>query len=71
MHLDYPNLYYHAREKLPEVPHHSKAGNLVGGTEFVAKLDGGASEYIATLRCRHDSGTRLASGSYPSPYLRP
>src|SRR6266568_8251008 len=49
MHLDYPNLYYHAREKFPGVPHHAKAGNLIGGTDFVTKLDGGAGEYIAAL----------------------
>ena len=49
MHLNYPNLYYYAREKFPGVPHHAKAGNLIGGTDFVTKLDGGAGEYIAAL----------------------
>jgi len=46
---DYPNLYYHARIKVKGVPHHFKAGNLTGGTEFVTKLEGGGGEYIAAL----------------------
>jgi cellulose synthase/poly-beta-1,6-N-acetylglucosamine synthase-like glycosyltransferase len=47
--LVYPNLYYHARIKIKGVPHHFKAGNLTGGTEFVTKLEGGEGEYIAAL----------------------
>ena len=43
----YGNLYYFARIKT--VPHHAKAGNLIGGTNFVASLDGGPGEYIAAL----------------------
>lgn len=45
----YPNLYYHARIKIKGVPHHFKAGNLTGGTDFVTKLPGGEAEYIAPL----------------------
>jgi cellulose synthase/poly-beta-1,6-N-acetylglucosamine synthase-like glycosyltransferase len=47
--LEYPNLYYHARIKVKGVPHHFKAGNLTGGTNFVTKLDGGEGEFIAAL----------------------
>jgi cellulose synthase/poly-beta-1,6-N-acetylglucosamine synthase-like glycosyltransferase len=47
--LDYPNLYYHARIKVKGIPHHFKAGNLTGGTNFVTTLDGGEAEYIAAL----------------------
>jgi cellulose synthase/poly-beta-1,6-N-acetylglucosamine synthase-like glycosyltransferase len=47
--MEYPNLYYHARTKIPGVPHHFKAGNLAGGTDFVTTLDGGEGEYIAAL----------------------
>lgn len=46
---DYPNVYYHARIKIKGKPHHFKAGNLTGGTEFVTKLPGGEGEYIAPL----------------------
>lgn len=46
---EYPNVYYHARIKIKGVPHHFKAGNLTGGTEFVTKLPGGEGEYIAAL----------------------
>jgi hypothetical protein len=45
--LQYPNLYYHVRVKTK--PHHAKAGNLIGGTDYVTKLEGGAGEYIAAL----------------------
>jgi len=45
----FPNLYYHARVKIKGVPHHFKAGNLTGGTDFVTKLEGGEGEYIAAL----------------------
>jgi len=38
--FEYPNLYYHARIKIKGVPHHFKAGNLTGGTDFVTKLEG-------------------------------
>jgi cellulose synthase/poly-beta-1,6-N-acetylglucosamine synthase-like glycosyltransferase len=47
--LTYPNVYYHARIKIKGVPHHFKAGNLTGGTEYVTKLPGGEGEYIAAL----------------------
>lgn len=43
----YPHLYYHARIKTK--PHHAKAGNLIGGTDYVTKLEGGAGEFIAAL----------------------
>lgn len=46
---DYPNLFYHARVKVKGVPHHYKAGNLIGGTGFVITLRGGPAEYIAAL----------------------
>ena len=46
---EHPNLYYHARIKIKGVPHHFKAGNLTGGTDFVTKLDGGEGEFIAAL----------------------
>jgi cellulose synthase/poly-beta-1,6-N-acetylglucosamine synthase-like glycosyltransferase len=46
---EYPNLYYHARIKVKGVPHHFKAGNLTGGTDFVTKVDGGEGEFIAAL----------------------
>ena len=44
-----PNVYYYARTKVKGVPHHYKAGNLMGGTDFVTKLEGGPGEYIAAL----------------------
>ncbi|KAG9802222.1 glycosyl transferas-like protein, partial [Aureobasidium melanogenum] len=37
----YPNAYYFARVKVKGQPHHAKAGNLIGGTDFVTKLPGG------------------------------
>jgi cellulose synthase/poly-beta-1,6-N-acetylglucosamine synthase-like glycosyltransferase len=46
---EYSNLYYHARIKIKGIPHHFKAGNLTGGTEFVTKLPGGEGEFIAAL----------------------
>jgi cellulose synthase/poly-beta-1,6-N-acetylglucosamine synthase-like glycosyltransferase len=46
---EYPNLYYHARIKIKGVPHHFKAGNLTGGTDFVTRVDGGEGEFIAAL----------------------
>ncbi|KAF2085970.1 glycosyltransferase family 2 protein [Saccharata proteae CBS 121410] len=45
----YPNVYYHARIKIKGQPHHAKAGNLMGGTELVTTLPGGAGEFIAAL----------------------
>lgn len=45
----YPNAYYFARVKVKGQPHHAKAGNLIGGTDFVTKLPGGPGEYIAAL----------------------
>lgn len=47
--IQFPNIYYHARIKIKGVPHHFKAGNLTGGTDFVTMLDGGGGEYIAAL----------------------
>ncbi|KAG4027879.1 hypothetical protein MFRU_026g00600 [Monilinia fructicola] len=47
--LEYPNVYYHARIKIKGVPHHFKAGNLTGGTNFVLDLEGGEAEFIAPL----------------------
>ncbi|KAF2091600.1 glycosyltransferase family 2 protein [Saccharata proteae CBS 121410] len=47
--LQYSNVYYHARVKVKGVPHHAKAGNLIGGTDLVTRLPGGAGEYIAAL----------------------
>lgn len=49
LNAEYPNLFYHARIKIKGVPHHFKAGNLTGGTDFVTKLENGAGEYIAAL----------------------
>ena len=46
--LQYPNVYYYARVKIPGIPHHA-AGNLTGGTHFVNMLEGGAGEYIVAL----------------------
>lgn len=45
----YPNIYYHARVKQKGVPHHAKAGNLVGATEFADNLEGGSAEFLACL----------------------
>lgn len=45
----FPNLYYTAREKIPGVPHHFKAGNLNHGLKFVEGLQGGAGEFCAAL----------------------
>ncbi len=45
----YPNLYYHARIKQKGVPHHFKAGNLAGGTNFVTRIQDGEGEFIAAL----------------------
>ena len=47
--IQFPHLYYHARIKQKGMQHHFKAGNLIGGTDFVTKLEGGAGEYIAAL----------------------
>lgn len=41
------NLLYFARIKTK--PHHAKAGNLIGGTDYVTTLDGGPGEFIAAL----------------------
>jgi cellulose synthase/poly-beta-1,6-N-acetylglucosamine synthase-like glycosyltransferase len=45
----FPNVYYHARIKIKGKPHHFKAGNLIGGTEFVTGLQNGQAEFIAPL----------------------
>jgi cellulose synthase/poly-beta-1,6-N-acetylglucosamine synthase-like glycosyltransferase len=47
--IQFPNLYYHARIKIKGKPHHFKAGNLTGGTDFVTRLEGGEGEFIAAL----------------------
>lgn len=47
--LKHPNVYYFARKKIKGVPHHAKAGNLIAGTEFLTKVEGGEAEYIAAL----------------------
>lgn len=46
---EYPNLFYQARVKIPDVPHHYKAGNLQSGMDYAAGLPGGPGEYLATL----------------------
>lgn len=43
------NVFYKAREKIPGVPHHFKAGNLNYGLEQVDLLPGGAGEFMAAL----------------------
>lgn len=45
----YSNVYYMARQKIPGVPHHFKAGNLNYGLEQVDRLPGGAGEFMAAL----------------------
>lgn len=45
----YPNVYYMARQKIPGVPHHFKAGNLNYGIEQVRLLPGGAGQFMAAL----------------------
>lgn len=45
----YSNVWYMAREKIPGVPHHFKAGNLNYGLKQVDLLPGGASEFMAAL----------------------
>lgn len=47
--MTYPNVYYMAREKIPGVPHHFKAGNLNYGLEQVHFLPGGAGQFMAAL----------------------
>lgn len=49
MKCDYGNLFYHARHKEKGKPHHYKAGNLTGGTDFLKTLEGGPAEFIAAL----------------------
>jgi len=46
---DHSNVYYMARQKIPGVPHHFKAGNLNYGLDQVDKLPKGASEFMAAL----------------------
>lgn len=53
-----PNIYYMAREKIPGVPHHFKAGNLNYGLDQVHLLPGGASQFMAALDA--DMVSRLA-----------
>lgn len=45
----FANVHYTARQKLPGVPHHFKAGNLNHGLKFVEGLKGGAAEFCAAL----------------------
>ncbi|KAG4415720.1 hypothetical protein IFR04_011133 [Cadophora malorum] len=47
--LEFPFLYYHARDKVPGVPHHYKAGILQSGIDLALRLPGGPAEYLATL----------------------
>lgn len=47
--LQSPGIYYTARVKVHGVPHNFKAGNLNHGLQFVSRLPGGASEYMAAL----------------------
>ena len=47
--VNYYNLYYMAREKIPGVPHHFKAGNLNYGLEQTHLLPGGAGQFMAAL----------------------
>ncbi|TVY83419.1 Cellulose synthase catalytic subunit [UDP-forming] [Lachnellula suecica] len=49
LNAQFPNLYYHARIKIKGKPHHFKAGNLTGGTDFVTTLEGGPGEFMAPL----------------------
>lgn len=42
-------MYYHARDKVPGIPHHYKAGNLQSGIDLALGLPGGPAEYLATL----------------------
>ncbi|KAJ5899618.1 hypothetical protein N7495_004362 [Penicillium taxi] len=43
------NVFYMAREKIPGVPHHFKAGNLNYGLDAVTQLPGGAGQFMAAL----------------------
>lgn len=45
----YPNLHYRSRPKLPNVPHHFKAGNLNYGLEQTLSMEGGRGEFVAAL----------------------
>jgi cellulose synthase/poly-beta-1,6-N-acetylglucosamine synthase-like glycosyltransferase len=45
----YSNVFYRCREKFKGVPHHFKAGNLNYGLDEVAKMEGGASTFMAAL----------------------
>jgi hypothetical protein len=47
--VSYQNLYYMAREKIPGVPHHFKAGNLNYGLEQSRLLPGGPGQFMAAL----------------------
>ncbi|ORY87907.1 nucleotide-diphospho-sugar transferase, partial [Protomyces lactucae-debilis] len=50
--LEFPNLFYYARTKIPGQPHHFKAGNLNGGIAFVDSLAepyAGGGEFLAAL----------------------
>jgi cellulose synthase/poly-beta-1,6-N-acetylglucosamine synthase-like glycosyltransferase len=47
--VDYPQLVYQSRLKIPGAPHHYKAGNLQSGIDFAVNLPGGPAEYLATL----------------------
>lgn len=47
--MTYRNLYYMARPKFPDIPHHFKAGNLNYGLEAVHHLPNGAGEFMAAL----------------------
>lgn len=47
--MNYPNVCYMAREKIPGVPHHFKSGNLNYGLEQSRLLPGGAGQFMAAL----------------------
>jgi hypothetical protein len=47
--MTYSNVYYMARQKIPGVPHHFKAGNLNYGLDQVRLLPGGAGQFMAAL----------------------
>ncbi|KAL2067572.1 hypothetical protein VTL71DRAFT_1997 [Oculimacula yallundae] len=47
--VEFPFLFYNAREKTPGVPHHYKAGNLNSAINLAPSLHGGPGEYLATL----------------------
>lgn len=47
--MQFDNLYYRSRPKIPGVPHHFKAGNLNYALEETEKFEGGAAHFLAAL----------------------